>query len=69
MLVADACKVLRRASRAEHVVLGWAPPEDDGGCPITGYQVRMMDVESGGGEFITVADVRKSSVNIRCYTP
>ena len=28
--------------RAEHVTLAWAPPEDDGGSPITGYQVRIM---------------------------
>jgi hypothetical protein len=44
--------------RAEHVKLSWAPPEDNGGSPITGYQVRMMDVESGG-EWITVAEVRR----------
>ena len=44
--------------RAEHIKLRWSPPEDDGGSPIQGYQVRMMDVESGNAEWITVADVR-----------
>lgn len=42
--------------RAEHIKLSWAPPEDDGGSPITGYQVRMVDVE-GSGEWINVAEV------------
>ena len=32
--------------RAEHVKLSWAPPEDDGGTPITSYLVRYMDIDS-----------------------
>ena len=41
--------------RAEHVKISWAPPEDDGGTPITGYIVRAMDIEYG--EWLTVAEV------------
>jgi len=37
--------------RAEHVKLSWAPPEDDGGTPITSYLVRYMDIDSG--EWVT----------------
>ena len=44
--------------RAEYVKLSWEPPEDDGGTPISGYQVRMLDLEAGG-EWIAVADVRR----------
>ena len=43
--------------RAEYVKLSWSPPEDDGGTPITGYVVRMLDLEAGG-EWITTNDVR-----------
>ena len=42
--------------RAEHVKVSWAPPEDDGGKPITGYVVRATDIEYG--EWMTVAEVK-----------
>ncbi|XP_059094392.1 twitchin-like [Tigriopus californicus] len=48
--------------RAEHIKLSWAPPEDDGGSPITGYQVRMVDVE-GSGEWISVAETTGNTTN------
>ena len=31
--------------RAEYVKLSWTKPEDDGGTPITGYLVKMVDLE------------------------
>lgn len=44
--------------RAEHVKLSWQPPEDDGGTPITKYQVRMIDLE--GGDWITVEETESN---------
>ncbi|XP_050067771.1 twitchin isoform X12 [Anopheles maculipalpis] len=34
-------------ARANHVVISWQPPEDTGGCPLTGYLLEKMDVENG----------------------
>ncbi len=41
--------------RAEHIKLSWQAPDDDGGTPISGYVLRMMDLEYGN--WITVAEV------------
>ena len=32
--------------RAENCKLTWSPPEDDGGTPLTGYSVQILDLES-----------------------
>ncbi|XP_021713428.1 twitchin isoform X4 [Aedes aegypti] len=34
-------------ARSNHVVISWQPPEDTGGCPLTGYLLEKMDVENG----------------------
>ncbi|XP_058467261.1 twitchin isoform X5 [Malaya genurostris] len=34
-------------ARSNHVVISWKPPEDTGGCPLTGYLLEKMDVENG----------------------
>ncbi|XP_065089533.1 twitchin isoform X14 [Ochlerotatus camptorhynchus] len=34
-------------ARFNHVVISWQPPEDTGGCPLTGYLLEKMDVENG----------------------
>ena len=47
--------------RAEHVKVSWAPPEDDGGTPITGYIVRVLDLE--GGDWMTVAETKPTALN------
>jgi len=47
--------------RAEHVKISWAVPEDDGGTPITGYIVRVLDLE--GGEWMTVAETKPNALN------
>lgn len=41
--------------RADHVKMSWASPEDDGGTPVTGYVIRLVDLEVG--EWLTVAEV------------
>lgn len=43
--------------RAEHVKLSWMPPDDDGGTPITSYQVRYMDIDTG--EWVSACTVRR----------
>ena len=41
--------------RAEHIKMSWQRPDDDGGSPITGYVLRMMDLEAGN--WITIDEV------------
>ena len=41
--------------RAEHIKMSWQKPDDDGGSPITGYVLRMMDLEAGN--WITIDEV------------
>ena len=41
--------------RAEHIKMSWQKPDDDGGSPITGYVLRMMDLEAGN--WITIEEV------------
>jgi hypothetical protein len=40
--------------RSEHCKLSWEVPEDDGGCPIQGYLVHMLDLEVN--EWVLVAE-------------
>ena len=47
--------------RAEHVKISWAAPEDDGGTPITGYIVSVLDLE--GGEWMQVAETKPNAMN------
>merc|ERR1711963_94263 len=53
--------------RAEHVKLSWAPPEDDGGTPITSYLVRYMDIDSG--EWITACTTQTPSATATGLKP
>ncbi len=40
-----------RAVDKDNVELGWRPPKDDGGCPLTGYVIEKRD-KTGGGQWI-----------------
>lgn len=31
----------------DQMTLNWKPPEDDGGCPIEGYEIEKMDMATG----------------------
>jgi len=53
--------------RAEHVKLSWAPPEDDGGTPITSYLVRYMDIDSG--EWVTACTTQTPSATATGLKP
>ena len=53
--------------RAEHVKLSWAPPEDDGGTPITSYLVRYMDIDSG--EWVTACTTQTPSATASGLKP
>ena len=53
--------------RAEHVKLSWAPPEDDGGTPITSYLVRYMDIDSG--EWVTACTTNTPSATAQGLKP
>ena len=33
--------------RADHIKIKWQKPKDEGGCPLTGYIIEKMDVDSG----------------------
>ena len=47
--------------RAEHVKVSWVKPEDDGGTPITGYVIRVLDLE--GGDWMVVAETKAATLN------
>ena len=53
--------------RAEHVKISWAPPDDDGGTPITGYVVRVLDLE--GGDWLQVAETTGLNAAIKGLRP
>ena len=50
--------------RAEHIKMSWQRPDDDGGSPITGYVLRMMDLEAGN--WITIDE---ASFERTCLRP
>ncbi|XP_059218729.1 twitchin isoform X21 [Stomoxys calcitrans] len=55
--------------RADHVTVSWNPPEDDGGCEITGYAMERMDEETG--RWIPAGEVgpNDTSFNFKGLTP
>lgn len=55
--------------RADHITVTWNPPEDDGGCEITGYAMERMDEETG--RWISAGEVgpNDSSFNFKGLTP
>lgn len=44
------------------MTLSWKPPNDDGGCKITGYMIEKLDVQWGGW----VKAVRLSEDELTC---
>ena len=53
--------------RAENCKLNWSPPEDDGGTPITGYNVQILDLESN--VWMPCAETNSTSLNVTGLKP
>ncbi|XP_073811656.1 projectin protein bent isoform X33 [Musca autumnalis] len=55
--------------RADHITVTWKPPEDDGGCEITGYAMERMDEETGRWVPAGEAGPNDTSFNFKGLTP
>lgn len=49
---------------AEHAKVKWKKPKDDGGCPLKGFLIEKMDVDSG--RWIPVAEVSPDKDSFKC---
>ena len=45
-------------SVTDEINLYWSSPKDDGGFPITGYKIEMLDIQNGTWIEITYIEVR-----------
>lgn len=48
--------IFKKSGTKTSILLGWQPPSDDGGCPITGYSL-LHDGGINGASVSTPADV------------